>query len=252
MKTLWTGCIFAAVVCAAPAFAADKPVKVVAPTPAKVAVVPAYSWTGVYFGLDTGWQRSRIHIENPTAASSAARTFEHTSAVFSAHGGFQHQLGHLVLGLEGGWTFAFGNSSTQTCGSVPVFTPGGTTNCQAKLTDIGNVGPRLGIAFGTVMPYITGGYARGHYQFNANATTGAGALVEQGEAWLRGWYFGGGVEMAFAQHAGWVAGVDYRHYSFTAGSVNATNPAGVTQEVVRFHPTTDIITARLSYKFKVL
>src|SRR5882672_4794653 len=75
-------------------------------------------WSGVYFGLASGWQWSDISVQNPAFPPGFAA--DHDSSLVGAHLGLQHQFGNIVLGLEGGWATAFRNNT----GNFTCFAPG--------------------------------------------------------------------------------------------------------------------------------
>jgi len=213
-------------------------------------------WSGVYFGLSSGYQWSSINVLDPLppgalVAIPGGITSDHASAIVGAHLGLQHQFGNIVLGIEGGWssTFRDRDGSSEACFAPPALTfigPG--FNCSAQLQDILTIGPRIGWAAGHWMPYVTGGYANAGYDFNVrNGTLITNPLVEQAHARLNGWFVGGGFEWKISP--GWTAGLEYRHYEFTDNTVNAFTPTGVLLEPARFDATTDTVTARVSWRF---
>jgi opacity protein-like surface antigen len=55
--------------------------------------------------------------------------------------------------------------------------------------------------------------------------TATGVTAEEGSARHRGWYIGGGDDMALAQN--WTIGLEYRHYEFDDKVVTFHTPAGV-------------------------
>jgi opacity protein-like surface antigen len=198
------------------------------------------SWSGLYFGVNSGWQWSNIDVANP-AFPQFGISVDHDSAIVGGQIGLQHQFGLWVLGVEAGLTTTFQNNPGDTpCPAVPI-----TTTCSARLDDILTVGPRLGYAMGNWMPYVTGGYANGAYHFIAR-TNGTQVQIEEARARLSGWYFGAGVDMALSH--GWVVGLEYRHYDFGDRTVVAFNPAGLFIEPARFEATSDTFTVRASWK----
>ena len=102
------------------------------------------------------------------------------------------------------------------------------------------------------MPYVTGGYASGSFEFDAQTTPPSSILFpgsEQAKSNNSGGYIGAGVDWAATDN--WILGVEYRHYGFNTKTVTgvATGvPAGFT-EPVSFAPRTDTVVARLSYRF---
>jgi outer membrane immunogenic protein len=237
MKKLLLAAIAAGALYGAPAFAADMPLKAAPPAPAA-----AFDWSGFYVGGDAGWQRSRIGLSDPLFGTLTYAP-QHDSAALGAFVGAQRQFGQFVLGVEGGYMSAFGNASLGSTPSLSIFIPGGTGTAQAKLKDIWSGGARIGLAMGKWMPYLTGGYASGSFEFDGQNVPGPG--TEQAKANTGGGYIGGGVDWALTNN--WIVGAEYRHYAFSTKTVTAV-ATGFT-EPVSFAPRTDTVLARLSYKF---
>lgn len=222
---------------AAPAIAADMPVKAVP--------VAFYDWSGFYIGGDAGWQSSKIDLSDPTTPGSfLTYSPKHSSFALGGFVGAQKQYGQFVVGIEGGYLAAFNNASLGATPSLSIFAPGGSGTAQAKLKDIWSVGGRLGWAMGRWMPYVTGGYANGSFQFNAQNTVGT--ATEQANAHTGGGYIGLGLDWAMTNN--WILGAEYRHYGFSAKTVTGAFSTGGSDQV-RFGPSTDTVLARVSYKF---
>jgi opacity protein-like surface antigen len=266
--------------------------------PKRVAYERPLDWSGVYFGVSSGYQWSSIDVTNADKKPTGfGITSDHNDALVGAHLGVQHQLGAIVLGVEGGWAASIRDTdgSSDLCfnhtapatGTLP---PGVVTGspvlnpnpqfqsstgaldvvkqnaaCSARFNDVLTIGARIGWAAGHWMPYLTGGYANGAFDFYGRipSTTSltATTLVEQAHARLDGWYLGGGFEWAISP--GWTAGIEYRHYDFGSAKATAFNttgagpsavnptgiPVGLPAETVRFDATTDTVTARVSWRW---
>jgi outer membrane immunogenic protein len=200
-------------------------------------IVAPYNWSGLYFGVHSGWQWSSIDVGFP--AFGTAFAVDHDSPVVGGHIGIQHQFGQIVLGVEGNLTSSYQNNpGSDRC-------PAAGFTCSARFEDVLTVGPRIGWAAGKWMPYITGGYANA--RFNGwGRVTATGLSVEEAGSRLSGWYIGGGVEMAMSH--GWSVGLEYRHYDFGDRTEPGHTPAGAFVEPWRFDATTDTITARVSWR----
>jgi opacity protein-like surface antigen len=214
----------------------------------KVAYERPADWSGVYFGVGSGYQWSSLEVQFPDAGTKVSGNHDEWFA--SAHIGVQHQFGLFVVGVEGSWLSTLRDrEDNETC-------PNPTFQCSTRLNDILTVGGRLGYAAGHWMPYLTGGYASAGFDFNARTLNapppgnfGATTLRETAHDRVAGWYLGGGVEWAISP--GWTTGIEYRHYEFGSETTNDYNPAtGVFVERVRFaDPSTDSVEARVSWRW---
>jgi outer membrane immunogenic protein len=234
----------------------------------RVAYERPANWSGVYFGLDSGYQWSSIDVTSPGATivfpgvvfGPTNFSSEHNNAVVGAHLGYQQQFGAVVLGVEGGWLTSFrdedGSSGTCIRPSVAAVAPN-VLECSARFNDVLTIGGRVGWAAGHWMPYATGGYANAAYDFSVRVTNPTvpfptSTLVEEAHARLNGWYIGGGVEWAISP--GWTTGIEYRHYEFEGRSVDSTfhlgGPVGVGPSApTSLDATTDTVTARVSWRW---
>ena len=80
-----------------------------APARAAPTAAAPTSWSGLYFGVNSGYQWSSVNVQNPTVAVPPAPafpdfSFDHDSAIVGGQIGLQHQFGLWVLGVEAGLT----------------------------------------------------------------------------------------------------------------------------------------------------
>jgi outer membrane immunogenic protein len=138
----------------------------------RVAYERPADWSGVYFGVSSGYQLSEIPIHF-TDFGTKIKT-HHDDALVDAHLGLQHQFGVIVVGVEGGWasTFRTNNENEVSC-------PNPAFQCSARLNDILTLGGRLGYAAGRWMPYVTGGHANAGWDFNARTVQAFGATLAE-------------------------------------------------------------------------
>jgi outer membrane immunogenic protein len=211
--------------------------------PPRVAYERPSNWSGVYFGVQSGYQWSSLDsqfLAGPTFSP------ENRDALVGAHLGLQHQFGSIVLGVEGSWVSSFrDNLGSDSC--HPAAGCGAGDRLTGRLNDILSVGPRVGWAMGHWMPYVTGGYASGNFAYRAD--TAAGTMIEQNKTRHEGWYIGGGAEWGISP--GWTAGVEYRHYEFERVTSTPFSATGVPipGDTYRIEPTTDSVTARVSWRW---
>ena len=217
------------------------------PGRARVAYETPWNWSGVYFGVHSGFAWTDLDASFPTGIPNF--NVSHDAFVVGTHLGIQHQWGSVVLGVEGSWTTAFRDDFASTDCPPPnnvAFT------CAARINDILSVGPRLGWAMGKWMPYITGGYANARFAEKISIKAAPANPFEDSQR-HGGWFIGGGVDMAFSH--GWTIGLDYRHYDLdSANYVPSRNIAGGAQDPLigaanTADVTADVITLRVSWKF---
>jgi opacity protein-like surface antigen len=244
MKKILLVSVAAAALCSAPALAADMPVK--APAPA------AFDWSGFYVGGSLGYQDPRIDLVNPGFPASAIHPRD-PDGLYGAYMGLQKQFGALVFGVEGSWQESFlGSGDNVACnGPNAGLAPGTAANCQARMKDVWTIGGRAGWAAGNWMPYITGGFANGAFDYHAISL--AGSTFEEAKKRLNGSYIGGGLDWMLSPH--WTLGVEYRHYTFdhklasTFGTGGGGFANGVFVEPAQFGGNADTVNARLSYRW---
>jgi outer membrane immunogenic protein len=196
---------------------------------------PTINWTGAYAGVEGGygWGTSR-HSDSSGFDSGS---FGASGGLVGGTVGYNWQLPNnpFVVGVEGDMSAADMSGGTAgTCSGV----------CNTKLRDFGTVRGRVGYAFGTWMPYATGGLAFGDLHGSEGGAAGA---TGSGSTYRVGWTAGAGVEDAFAPH--WSAKIEYLHADLGNGPVfDDTFPGGATAaEHVSFQ--TDILRGGINYKF---
>ncbi|MBS7545807.1 outer membrane protein [Ancylobacter oerskovii] len=180
-KILASGVALAALMVAAPAFAAD----IAQPYPTKapvVAPVPVFSWTGFYLGANAGygWGSGNGYAET--------LGLDPDGWLGGGQVGFNYQLGNnVVIGVE---------ADLQGTGIKDT-----AYGYESKLDYFGTVRARVGYAFDTVLPYVTGGFAYGKSKINDQ-------VLDWNESSTQtGWTIGAGVEYAFLPN--WTVKAEY-------------------------------------------
>jgi outer membrane immunogenic protein len=173
-KILLSGVALAALFAAAPAQAADVPVRQQQPY-YKAAPAPVFNWTGFYFGghVGYGW--------GDTAASITGEVDGFTGGL---QAGYNWQFSR-------NWVFGIEADITGTDMNDPLPT---------HVDYLGTLRARVGYAWDRTMLYGTGGLA-----FNRSSVTGLHDTDT-------GYALGAGIEWAFAPN--WSAKVEYMYYSF--------------------------------------
>ena len=210
-----------------PAVAADMPLK----APVFKAV---YSWTGFYLGGHVGYGGGSLGPgTNPLPLQGVFFPHSITGLIGGYQAGYNREFpNHVVLGIEADASFS---SPTD----APALTP---APFNTALDYVGTMRGRVGYAFGRLMPYVTGGFAWGHSQFNLN--DGAGkvmATLGQNQA---GWTAGAGVE--FAVSGNWSAKVEYDYIDLSRRMLDLS---GFGLPDIGLDPNIHLVKLGLNYRF---
>ena len=228
------------------AIAADLPVKA-PPLP----FVPEFSWTGVYVGTNFGgmWTSQSAFWPNRTPQTLVGN-FNHdgSSGVGGLHAGAQYQFGNnWVLGGEFAWFSTFDDK--QITGTPNTGCPNPAFTCQAGVTSIVTVGPRLGYAFHDFLFYGTGGWASGEIDTRALLPVPGGS---QDSLSTRhdGWFAGAGVDWAVwkGMQTAIIIGLEYKHVDLGTATL-ADGTAFCTVNCRAIKTSTDVVQARFSLKW---
>ncbi len=178
------------------------------PIVTKAAAPPptAFSWTGVYLGLNGAYSFGASDWTDVGIGASSGN-FGTSRFAFGGTAGANYQIGRFVVGIEGDgdWTDASG-FGTFTAAS---FCAGG---CLTRNTWLATVRGRAGYALGRLLVYGTGGAAFGDVRANFS-TDPVSSTTEAG------WTIGAGVEVALA--ANLTAKTEYLFVDLGNGSCTA-------------------------------
>ena len=215
--------VAAAALFATSAFAADLPVRQVAPAP--VPYVAPTTWSGCYVGGNLGGAFGDASLSGP------AGTVSTNGSGFAGGGqiGCDYQFG-------GGWVIGFrdmfdwtSNSHSGTFAAGSFGAPLAGTQAVANFNNqwFDTLTARIGYA---VQPawllYFQGGAAWGHTSANV---TYAGVQYGQTSQTRTGWTLGGGAEWMFAPH--WSAFLEGNYMDFGSTSGSVTGAGGVVYPV---------------------
>ena len=218
---------------AAPAMAADMPVKYRPPPPAPV----YFSWTGCYFGGNIGGLRVNKEITGPFGGSISG---DASSWVAGVQGGCNYQFaGGFVIGIQGdyGWTDAEGSHDSARESGVAY---------HSKTKSLASVTGRVGYAWDRFLGYVRSG---GAWQRNDySASTIILGTVYAGTETRSGWTIGVGGEYAFTN---FLSGfVEYSYYDYGTGRIGLTPLlAGLRPGLVDVKESTSVVRAGLNFRF---
>jgi outer membrane immunogenic protein len=224
---------------AAPAVAADLPARPW--TKAAPMIEPVYDWTGFYIGANGGYGSSRKCWDVTTVGgvflgTEGCRVAD--GGVAGGQVGYRWQAGTIVFGLEaqGDWADLKGSS-------VGLST--GFTN-RSRIDAFGLFTGQIGLAWNNALLYVKGGAAVISNKYDIFAPGGA-LLASASDTSRWGGTAGVGVEYGFTPN--WTVGVGYDHIFVDAQRANFTAPAGGAFITERISGDTDIVTARVNYRW---
>lgn len=216
------------------ASAADLPYK--APplsAPAPFTAAP-FSWTGLYVGVQGGVAWGRSHHTSSGGGIPQTPDFDVNGGLFGATLGYNLQSGAIVYGVEGdlSWSNLKGSITSAS-------TAGCAATCNTELDWFGTARGRLGVSWGKLLPFVTGGVAFGRVEAGDNF------LPVSDKNTKTGWTLGGGVEAALMPN--WSAKLEYLYVDFGSNAVNyGTLPTwSPTDASLKMN----VIRAGLNYKF---
>lgn len=206
---------------------------------------PAFSWTGLYVGVNGGVPFDGYgQIYNVNGGLGGRNLFE-IGPAFGGQVGYNYQFSglplfgdHVVLGAE-----AIADWS-DVSGSITVPTALGATTFGTRISSFGAVLGRLGYSFDRLFVYFQGGlpYAVTKNYFSA-ANGDSGSATVARFRFGRQVAVGLGAEYAITDQ--WSARVDYLYSYVHAGWLSYTPPG----DFIRFSTRTSFHTARLGLDY---
>ena len=238
-----------AVTIAAPARAADLPLKTETPFAAR------FTWTGCYLGGHLGGGFAHKDITDPVQlvqdSFAAAAVTNGITTVSPAPSG-------VVIGGQIGCDYQFapswvvgieGSASGSTMkGSRTVGLPLGNPDVaqvQAKTDFLTSVTARLGYAFDNVLLYGKGGFAMAGDRYDVSGSFVGAPFGFRGLENRIGWTAGAGVEWAFSQH--WSASLEYDYYQFGHSTIAMSDPVNVFLGNVDVRQNIQVVKAGLNF-----
>ncbi len=249
-KSLVAGAV--ALVLAAAAQAADMPVK----TPILKAPPPLPTWTGVYAGVNAGYSFGHDRYDKipPGGASTAPSIAAPNGAVLGGQLGYNWQLGHVVLGLEGDaqWTGQDGTGCATAACIVNQVPESDARPVEHRLKWFSTLRGRLGWAHDGWLFYVTGGGAWGGVRETDSVIIDFIPASAVYNATLSGWTGGLGAEARLWRN--WSVKLEYLHLDL-GGMTNSSHLVGQSgpigfdvTEVTTSRVTDNIVRIGLNYQ----
>jgi outer membrane immunogenic protein len=201
------------------AFAADMPLKAVAP-------VALYDWSGMYIGGVIGGAWGTNDISDPGLGIVGTRlgvpvvqSNNPSGFIGGIEGGSRYQMGKLVIGWEGDITWGGLNNTNTTSFTSPLI--GGIPFSRSITSDtkwVATTVSTLGIAHNNWLLYGKAGVAFENVKYTDNwAVVGIPLFSGTGSDTRTGWTVGTGLEWAFYNN--WSAKIEYDYLDFGTKNV---------------------------------
>jgi outer membrane immunogenic protein len=200
--------------------------------PAKAA--PAFNWTGCYGGANGGGASAgsdfatTLHSGTYLSAPADLAVVEYVGSgsanssglIGGVQAGCNLQSGNFVYGLEADWAYFAAKATFTSAGTLTTANTFNVTN-SLKTNWFATVRPRLGIAAGSSVIYLTGGVAFAQVRyFQTYLDTAPAIETSTASRTATGWTIGAGFETTWTEH--WTGKVEYLFAKFP--SVGAAGP----------------------------
>lgn len=237
------------------------------PAPAPVPVLPLVAgprWAGLHIGgfLSAGRQDGGVQFGGLGPQNSVATSIQagNVPANLSSSGervlggalvGFAIQAGSVVFGAE--TDFSAAHLGGRSAVSVNPFGVQVTTSARNELFTLGTVRARVGVAFGDLLIFGTGGYAYGRAGQSGSIVPNPSAnptYVGVNPGLIGGWAAGGGVEYAIGPRIS--LRLDYLHYDLGSQSFALGETTGlIAGEIATIRASTrgDVVRAGVNLTF---
>jgi outer membrane immunogenic protein len=254
------------ILAAGAASAADLPSRR-GPVAAPVFLPPAFTWTGVYVGVNAGYAFRADDNASTTGTPGFQALIPGGIApgnlkvggdgfIGGAQIGYNYQINQFVLGIETDIQYVDNKGGSTFIGN-PVLGTQLRTSADSELSYLGTLRARIGFTpYDRFLIYATGGLAYGEVKSNASVSgVQAAALGWSGSKSdvKFGWTVGAGAEYALTNN--WTLKGEYLYYDLGKSNVTtAANAAaaGAVPGVAYFNKaenTGHIVRAGLNYKF---
>src|SRR5690242_4821311 len=219
-----------------PTFAADLALK---PPPLAPPRIAAFSWTGLYLGVNGGYGWGHLSTSNQAADTFALNT---SGGLAGGSVGFNYQWTWFVAGVEADldWSgMRWSQTSPVLEGAFLGRASTGTVTSTYKNNVLSTFAARFGVAFDHALFFAKAGGAWTREKFDFSGSDPTVGVITGSDSFSRvGWMVGAGIEYALTNHLTLKA--EYNFIDFGNTSENLTINASL------FGPATATINSKLT------
>ena len=157
-----------------------------------------YDWTGFYLGGTAGGGIANSSHLDPDDIIAANTKFQEGFGTVGLTAGYNWQIGHTVLSIEGDYNWA--NVDKTKPFALDVGDATGNATTQFKMNEFATLRARAGLALDRTLIYATAGLAFAHVHNTTNVPDVEETFVASENKWKAGLAVGAGVEFAIAQN----------------------------------------------------
>lgn len=179
---------------------------------------PAINWNGLYLGLNAGFARGSSAFDASDLAQAgftSPLTIEGlgaNGAAFGFTGGYNSQMGALLLGIEADWMLTTSRSDLPFAANIAPF--GAVTGTLGTEIDwMSSLRLRAGFSIERALVYGTAGITVARAKGELYVQTGGGTVNWVDRALLAGFTYGGGLEYALTPS--WSVKAEFLHTYLT-------------------------------------
>lgn len=193
--------------------------------------------SGFYVGAQAGYGWGEVDWPDADLTSESV-SHDANGALGGFHLGYQHDMGDIVLGFEG--SFSFANLEDEMVSAVNP-----DVSYETEIDMIGTATARIGFQFDNLMPFAKAGYAGADVEIRGT-NTGIGDAFSDSN-WEHGWTAGAGLEYRLSDQI--MIGAEYSYID-----LGKTNRSGSTDLAIPFtisgvDTQIQAVMARVSYRF---
>ena len=171
---------------------------------------PVYKWSGLYVGGHAGLATGDTTGDANVVIFNVSTDYEVSGAIYGGFIGYNHQMGNLVLGIEGTL------SGTSIKGDTTCLV---LLKCAREVDWMATLVGRLGYAMDRTMVYALAGVAWADVETKVTDNILGGALISlNGSETHTGFVVGFGIEHALSHNI--LARIEYNHIDFGSETHN--------------------------------
>jgi outer membrane immunogenic protein len=200
----------------------------------------AYNWSGFYLGGTVGAGNFTTAIDDKDCdLTCSSQHFSKMGVTAGATGGFNHQMGSAVIGLEGDWSWI----------SAKKHQIDSWSHIHSNWKSIATLRARAGIALDRSLIYVTGGLALAKVDaggFEDGYTYGTSDSFRTKKT-KTGLAVGAGFEQALSDHISMKG--EYLHVSMVSQDLKDLYSSSSDYQRFGFKPNADLLRLGVNYRF---